>query len=62
MTAAAVRIVVEDALKRMGASRDVVPVIGSQLMAEDSEKLACEFDLKHIRIRMWSAESARILR
>jgi len=57
MTAAAVRVVVQDAVKLTGASPAVVTDNGSQFTAKDFKDLVRECDLEHIRIRMYHPES-----
>ena len=57
MTAAAVRVVIQDALKKTGASPQVVTDNGSQFTAKDFKKLVRDFDLEHIRIRTYHPES-----
>lgn len=57
MTAAEVRLVVGDALKKTGANPEVVTDNGSQFTAKDFKKLVREFDLEHIRIRTYHPES-----
>ena len=57
MTAAAVRVVIHDALKKTGASPQVVTDNGSQFTAKDFKKLVRDFDLEHIRIRTYHPES-----
>ena len=57
MTAAAVRVVIHDALKKTGASPQVVTDNGSQFTAKDFKELVRDFELEHIRIRMYHPES-----
>lgn len=57
MTAAAVRVVVHDALKKTGATPEVVTDNGSQFTARDFKELVRDFDLEHIRIRTYHPES-----
>jgi putative transposase len=57
MTAAAVRVVIHDALKKTGASPQVVTDNGSQFTAKDFKKLVRDFELEHIRIRTYHPES-----
>jgi transposase InsO family protein len=57
MTAAAVRMVVQDALKKTGASPQVVTDNGSQFKAKDFKELVRDFELEHIRIRTYHPES-----
>jgi putative transposase len=57
MTAAAVRVVVQDALKKTGASPEVVTDNGSQFRAKDFKELVRDFELEHIRIRTYHPES-----
>jgi len=57
MTAAAVRVVVHDAVKLTGASPAVVTDNGSQFTAQDFQDLVRECDLEHIRIRTYHPES-----
>jgi len=57
MTAADVRVVIQDALKRTGATPEVVTDNGSQFTAKDFKELVREFELEHIRIRTYHPES-----
>lgn len=57
MTAAAVRMVVHDALKKTGASPQLVTDNGSQFKARDFRELVRDFELEHIRIRTYHPES-----
>jgi putative transposase len=57
MTAAAVRVVVQDALKKTGASPEIVTDNGSQFKAKDFKELVRDFELEHIRIRTYHPES-----
>lgn len=57
MTAAAVRVVVQDALKKTGANPEVVTDNGSQFRAKDFKELVRDFELEHIRIRTYHPES-----
>ena len=57
MTAAAVRVVIHDALKKTGATPQVVTDNGSQFTAKDFKELVRDFDLEHIRIRTYHPES-----
>ena len=57
MTAAAVRLVVQDALKKTGASPQIVTDNGSQFKAKDFKELVRDFELEHIRIRTYHPES-----
>lgn len=57
MTAAAVRVVVQDALKKTGATPEVVTDNGSQFRAKDFKELVRDFELEHIRIRTYHPES-----
>ncbi len=57
MTAAAVRVVIHDALKKTGASPQVVTDNGSQFTAKDFKELVRDFELEHIRIRTYHPES-----
>lgn len=57
MTAAAVRVVIEDALRRTGARPQIVTDNGSQFRARDFKELVREFALEHIRIRTYHPES-----
>jgi len=57
MTAAEVRLVVQDALNKTGAKPEVVTDNGSQFTATDFKKLVREFKLEHIRIRTYHPES-----
>ena len=57
MTAAAVRLVVEDAVRLTGAQPEVVTDNGSQFTAKDFKELVRTFGLEHIRIRVYHPES-----
>ena len=57
MTAAAVRVVIHDALKKTGAKPEVVTDNGSQFTAKDFKELVRDFELEHIRIRTYHPES-----
>ena len=57
MTAAAVRVVIEDAVRRTGARPQLVTDNGSQFRARDFKELVREFALEHIRIRTYHPES-----
>jgi transposase InsO family protein len=57
MTAAEVRVVIQDALKKTGASPEVVTDNGSQFTAKDFKSLVRDFELEHIRIRTYHPES-----
>lgn len=57
MTAADVRVVLQDALQRTGASPEVVTDNGSQFTAKDFKELVRDFALEHIRIRTYHPES-----
>jgi transposase InsO family protein len=57
MTAADVRVVLQDALKRTGATPEVVTDNGSQFTAKDFKELVREFAVEHIRIRTYHPES-----
>jgi len=57
MTAADVRLVIQDALKRTGATPQVVTDNGSQFTAKDFKELVRDFELEHIRIRVYHPES-----
>lgn len=57
MTAAAVRVVIEDAVRKTGASPEVVTDNGTQFTAKDFKKLVRDFELEHIRIRTYHPES-----
>jgi putative transposase len=57
MTASAVRVVIQDALKKTGASPEVVTDNGSQFTAKDFKALVRDFELEHIRIRTYHPES-----
>lgn len=57
MTAAEVRLVIHDALRKTGASPEVVTDNGSQFTAKDFKKLVRDFKLEHIRIRTYHPES-----
>ena len=57
MTAAAVRVVVEDAIRKTGARPEIVTDNGSQFTAKDFKELVRDFELEHIRIRTYHPES-----
>jgi len=57
MTASAVRVVIHDALKKTGASPQIVTDNGSQFRAKDFKELVRDFELEHIRIRTYHPES-----
>lgn len=57
MSAAEVRVVIHDALKKTGASPEIVTDNGSQFTAKDFRGLVRDFDLEHIRIRTYHPES-----
>ena len=57
MTAADVRVVIHDALKKTGASPEMVTDNGSQFTAKDFKELVRDFALEHIRIRTYHPES-----
>jgi len=57
MTAAEVRVVIQDALKKTGASPQIVTDNGTQFTAKDFRELVRDFELEHIRIRTYHPES-----
>ena len=57
MTAADVRLVIQDALRQTGATPQVVTDNGSQFTAKDFRELVRDFELEHIRIRTYHPES-----
>lgn len=57
MTAADVRVVIQDALQQTGAHPEVVTDNGSQFTAKDFKELVRDFALAHIRIRTYHPES-----
>lgn len=57
MTAAAVRVVIQDALKMTGANPEIVTDNGTQFKAKDFKELVRDFELEHIRIRTYHPES-----
>ncbi|MGH7657973.1 MAG: IS3 family transposase, partial [Gemmatimonadales bacterium] len=57
MTAAEVRLVVEDAVRLTGAQPEVITDNGSQFTAKDFKELVRRFGLEHIRIRVYHPES-----
>lgn len=57
MTAAAVRVVIHDAVKKTGATPEIVSDNGSQFRAKDFKELVRDFQLEHIRIRTYHPES-----
>ena len=61
MRAADVRLVVQEALERTGASPQIVSDNGSQFTAKDFKQLIRLFELEHIRIRTYHPESNGVL-
>ncbi len=61
MRAPDVRLVVQEALERTGASPQIVSDNGSQFTAKDFKQLIQLFELKHIRIRTYHPESNGVL-
>ena len=57
MTAADVRVVLQDALQQTGAQPEVVTDNGSQFTAKDFKELVRDFALEHIQIRTYHPES-----
>ena len=57
MTAAAVRVVLQDAVQKTDAHPEVVTHNGSQFTAKDFKDLVRDFELEHIRIRTYHPES-----
>ena len=57
MTAAAVRVVIQDALKKTGANPEIVTDNGTQFKAKDFKELVRDFALEHIRIQTYHPES-----
>jgi putative transposase len=57
MTAADVRLVIQEALERTGATPDVVSDNGSQFTAAEFKDLVRRFAFAHIRIRTYHPES-----
>lgn len=57
MTAAEVRLVVQQALERSGAKPQIVSDNGTQFTAADFKHLVRQFELDHIRIRTYHPES-----
>lgn len=57
MTAAAVRVVIQDALKQTSAKPEIVTDNGTQFKAKDFKQLVRDFELEHIRIRTYHPES-----
>jgi putative transposase len=57
MTAAAVRVVIEDAIRLTGVTPELVTDNGSQFTAKDFKELVRDFGLEHIRIRTYHPES-----
>lgn len=57
MTAADVRLVIQEALRQTDARPEIVTDNGSQFTAKDFKKLVRDFDLEHIRIRTYHPES-----
>lgn len=61
MTAADVRLVVQEALERTGADPQLVTDNGSQFTAKDFKQMVRIFELEHIRIRTYRPESNGLL-
>jgi len=61
MRAADVRLVVQEALERTGASPQIVSDNGSQFTAKDFKQMVRLFELEHIRIRTYHPESNGVL-
>lgn len=65
MTAADVRLVIQEALERSGAKPGAAPKIvtdnGVQFTSKDFKQLIRHFELEHIRIRMYHPESNGVL-
>lgn len=57
MTAADVRLVVQEALERTGADPQLVTDNGTQFTAKDFKQMVRLFELEHIRIRTYHPES-----
>jgi transposase InsO family protein len=57
MTAAVVRVVIQDALKQTSAKPEIVTDNGTQFKARDFKELVRDFELEHIRIRTYHPES-----
>ena len=57
MTAADVRLVIEDALRKTGVHPEIVTDNGSQFTAKEFKELVRDFALEHIRIRTYHPES-----
>jgi transposase InsO family protein len=57
MTAADVRVVIQDAVEKMGVSPEIVTDNGTQFTAKDFKELVRDFQLEHIRIRTYHPES-----
>lgn len=52
-----VRLVIQEALEKTGATPQIVTDNGSQFTAKDFKQLVRQFDLEHIRIRTYHPES-----
>lgn len=61
MTAAEVRLVIQEALERTGAQPAIVSDNGSQFTAADFKHLVRQFELEHIRIRTYHPESNGVI-
>lgn len=61
MTAAEVRLVIQEAVERTGAKPQIVSDNGSQFTAADFKHLVRQFDLEHIRIRTYHSESHGVI-
>jgi putative transposase len=57
MRANDVRLVIQEALEKTGATPQIVTDNGSQFTAKDFKQLVRQFDLEHIRIRTYHPES-----
>ena len=61
MRAADVRLVVQEAVKRTGASPQIVSDNGSPFTARDLKQMVRPFKLEHIRIRTYHPETNGVL-
>ena len=57
MTAADVRVVIQDAVEKIGVSPEIVTDNGTQFTAKYFKELVRDFGLEHIRIRTYHPES-----
>jgi putative transposase len=61
MTAAEVRLVIQEAIEQTGAQPQIVSDNGSQFTSADFKQLIRQFELEHIRIRTYHPESNGVI-